>query len=244
MANKNNQAQDAQTTGIENLDESLSSFSSKVEKHRKKIGLAVTAIIVVAVAVIGFIFWNRHTDAESARKYSGVESKVMTQAMKADPAVQDSVYKAAKMKELQAIAKSEAGKAGGNLANLDLAGMYYESGKYNEAIKCLNDAQIDEPAMKASAKILLADCYVNVKKYGEALSALDEAANAAVDTPEIAVRALLKKALVLDEQKKYNDALAVYEKIIADYPQAAAQISAAGMNVEAYAERERARLGK
>lgn len=243
MANKNNQAQEAQT-GIENLDQSLSSFSSKIEKHGKKIGLVVTAVVVVAIAAIGFVFWNRHSDAESAKKYSGIESKVTAQAMKADPSVQDSVYKATKIKELQAIAKSDAGKAGGNLANLDLAEMYYESGKYNEAVKCLNETKVSEPAMKAGAKILLADCYVNMKKYGEALSALNEAADLAAETPEIAVRALLKKALVLDEQKKYGDALAVYEKIISEYPQTAAQISAAGMNVEAYAERERARLGK
>lgn len=243
MANKNNQPNDAHN-GIENLNESLTSFSSNIEKHKKKIGIAVTVIVVVVLGVLGFIFWNNRSNTESAKKYSGVEPKVMEQAMKAAPSVQDSVYKAVKIKELQTIAKNEAGKTGGNLANLDLAGLFYESGKYNEAVKCLNEVKIDEPAMKANADILLADCYVNTKKYGEALKALDQAANEAADIPEIAVRALMKKALVLDEQKKYADALAVYEKIIAEYPQTAAQIASAGMNVEAYAERERARLGK
>lgn len=243
MATKNNkQAEEA--NGIEQMNESLTSLSNKVESNKKKIGGIVAIVVVAAVAVFGFIFWNNHNNAESAKKYSGVEAKAAQQAMKADPSAQDSVFNALAIKELQTLAKSDQGKAGGNLANLDLAARYYDQKKYNEAITCLKNADISEPIMKANATILLADCYVNTKKYNEALSALDQAIGEATDNPEIAVRALLKKATILDSQKKYAEALAVYETIQKDYTQQANQISASGFNIEGYIAREQARLGK
>lgn len=243
MANKNNKKAN-ETTGIEEMSESLTSFSSKIEQHKKKIGMAVSVIIIIALAVFGFVFWNRHSDNESAKKYSGVEAKVAAQAMKADPAVRDSVFNALSIKELQTLAKSDQGKAGGNLANLDLASRYYGEKKYNEAIACLKNVTIDEPVMKASATILLADCYVNTKKYNEAIAALDEAIGLSTDNPEIAVRAMLKKATILDSQKKYADALAVYETMQKDYPQQTAMMAQAGFNVEGYIARDQARLNK
>lgn len=243
MATKNNKhAEDA--NGIEQINESLTSFSKKVETNKKKIGGIVAIVVIVALSVFGVIFWNNRNNAESAKKYSGIEAKAAQQAMKADPTAQDSVFNAIAIKELQALAKSDQGKAGGNLANLDLAARYYGDKKYNEAIACLKNADITEPVMKANATVLLADCYVNTKKYNEALSTLDQAIRDAVDNPEIAVRALLKKATILDSQKKYAEALTVYETIQKDYTQQANQISASGFNVEGYIAREQARLGK
>lgn len=243
MADKNKNAKNAET-GIDNLNESLTSMGAKMQENKKTIGYVIAACIVVAMLVFGFIFFSTRSDQESAKRYSGIEAKVAQQAQKADPAAQDSIANALAIKELSALAKSDAGKAGGNLANIDLAGRYYTSGKYAEAVKALQAAEISEPVMKANADILLADCYVNLNKLPDALSALDNAVAGASANPEIAVRALLKKGTVLDSQKKYADALAVYQTILADYPQIAQRLSGSGYNVEAYVERENARLGK
>lgn len=243
MSNKDKKAPEAHS-GIENLNEGLTNFGAKVQQNSKKLGIIVTVIVVVVVAVFGFIFWNNHNNAESAKKYSALAPKATAEAMKANPAAQDSVFNAQMLKGLKELAKNESGKDGGNLANLDLGARYYEEGKYKEAIDCLNAADVNEPIVAANKKILIGDCYVNLKKYAEALPAYDEAIADAVDNPEIAVRAMLKKALVLDEQKKYADALAVYEKIEAEYTQQAQLLEASGLSVKAYAERERARLGK
>lgn len=240
---KNKKANEAET-GIDNLNESLTSMGSKMEQNKKVIGYAVAACILVALLVFGFIFFSARSDQESAKRYSGIEAKIMEQVQKADPSVQDSVANALAIKELTALAKSDAGKAGGNLANVDLAGRYYADGKYAEAVKCLQAADINEPVMKANADILLGDCYVNMNKLPDALNAFDQAIAGAEHNPEIAVRALLKKGTVLDSQKKYADALAAYQTIMTDYPQIAMRLQGTGINVEAYIERENARLGK
>lgn len=228
-------------TGIENLNESLTSFSSKVEKHKKVILGVVGGIVVVALAGFGWYFWNQHQDKKSSQAYSTALVNANKKAQK-DAQISDnpdSVISAILMKEMQETAKKEEGKVGATLAQIQLAPLYYNDGKPKEALAALEAADIDEPVMEMCAMVLKGDCYVDLKKNKEAISAYDEAFDKAKeDNPEIAARVLMKKARVLDAEKKYADALAVYEQILKDYPQYD------NMNVEAYAERERALAGK
>ncbi len=239
MADKHNHTQEA--TGIDNLNESLTSFGSKMEQNKGKIGWIVLAVIVVAVAVFGFVFFNNRSNDESARKYSGLEVKIEEQVQKAAPAAQDSLRNALWIKELQALATSEKGKPGATLANINLAGRYYDEAKYKEALAAIEAADIDEPIMKGQILVLKGDCYVGLKQYPQAIEAYDAAISASGNTPDTAVRAMAKKALVLDAQKKYADAKAVYELMLKDYAMEAAN---QGINPEAYIARENARLGK
>lgn len=228
-------------TGIENLNESLTSFSSKVEKHKKVILGVVGGIVVVALAGFGWYFWSKHQDKKSSQAYSTALVNANKKAQK-DAQISDnpdSVISAILMKEMQETAKKEEGKVGATLAQIQLAPLYYNSGKPKEALAALEAADIDEPVMEMCAMVLKGDCYVDLKKNKDALSAYDEAFDKAKEeNPEIAARVLMKKARVLDSEKKYADALAVYEQILKDYPQYD------NMNVEAYAERERALAGK
>lgn len=239
MAKNNKKA--AETTGIDNLNEELTSFGQKMEKNKDKIGWAICGVIVIAAAVFGFVFFRNRSNDESAKKYSGIEVKVEQQVAKADPAKQDSLRNVLWIKELKAVAASEAGKPGGNLANINLAGRYYDEGKYKEALAAIDKANVDEPIMQGQLLVLKGDCYVGLKQYPQAIQAYDAAISASEKTPDTAVRAMVKKALVLDAQKKYADAKAVYEIILKDYPVEAQNM---GVNAEAYIARENARLGK
>lgn len=228
-------------TGIENLNESLTSFSSKVEKHKKVILGVVGGIVVVALAGFGWYFWSKHQDKKSASAFPtalvSATKDIQKEAQTSDNP--DSLYSAIMIKKMQELAKKEEGRTGGTLAQIELAGLYYNDGKSKEALAALEAADIDEPVMEMCAMVLKGDCYVDLKKNKEALSAYDEAFDKAKeDNPEIAARVLMKKARVLDSEKKYADALALYEQILKDYPQYD------NMNVEAYAERERALAGK
>lgn len=226
---------------IEGLNEGLTNFGAKMEQHKAKIGWIILAVVIVAVAVIGFIFFSKHSAQESARKYSGLEVKIEEQVAKAQPAVQDSLRNALWEKELKALAQSEKGRVGATLANINLAGRYYDASKYKEALACLDAASAKEPVMGGQVLILKGDCYVGLKQYPQALKAYDQAISQGTDTPDIVVRAMAKKALVLDAEKKYADALSVYETMLTSYPMEA---QAQGIDPEAYIAREKARLGK
>lgn len=239
MANKNNKEQEQ--TGIDNLNESLTSFGSKVEKHKKLIFGIVGGVIVVVLAGFGWYFYRKHVNEKSAEQYSNTMTAAFKEAMKA-PEKGDSVLNAYLVKNLTKLAKDEEGKDGANLANINLAEIYYSQGKSKEALAALEAADIKEPLMKMNSLIFKGNCYVDLNKYNDALTAYNEAYEMAKeDNPEIAVHALYEKALVLAAQNKHADALAVYEQIQKEYP---ASVTAQSMNVEAYAERERALAGK
>ena len=218
------------------------SVGEKLAKNKKLIGGIAAIVIVVVFAGIGWWFYNKNTNETSAKKFS----TTMVNAMKNNTGSNDDVKK-----QMSALAKSDAGKDGGTQADILLAGVYMQDNEYQKALDALNAADIDEPVMEMNAIILKGDAYVGLNKLAEALGQYDEAFNKAKnDNPQIAVRALLKKVSVLDAQKKYADSLAIYEQILKDYPDALDSIanqipgSITIEDIEAYAEAERARLGK
>ena len=89
--------------------------------------------------------------------------------------------------------------------------------------------------------MLTGDCYVNLKQYDKAISCYDKAISKADNNSQIVPRVLLKEANVYDAQKNYQKALECYQKIAKDFPQF--QLGN-GMTIDAYIERENARLGK
>lgn len=240
MANNNKKKVD-EAQGIDTLNESLTGISEKVEKNKKKIGWIVAIVVIVAVAVIGFVFFNNRSNSESAARFSNIEPKAATEA-----AGNDSLQLANEMKMLKDLAASDKGKDGATLANIDLAGKYYEKKQYKEALEAVKDVKVKDALMMANLQILAGDCYVNLNKLPEALGEYDKAIATAKENPETAVRALLKKATVLDAQKKYAEALEAYETIQSQYTDYAEQLKGGqySINVEAYIAREKARLGK
>ncbi len=139
------------------------------------------------------------------------------------------------------VAKKYGSSDGGNLASLSAGEAFYNQGKYKEALASLEKFSCDDPILDANATVLEGDCYVNLNKYPEALKCYDEAISRADRNPQIVPRVLLKKANIYDAQKKYADALKCYETLKTEYPEFRL---GSGMSVDAYIEREKARLGK
>ncbi len=68
----------------------------------------------------------------------------------------------------------------------------------------------DDAVLDANAMVLTGDCYVNLKKYDDALSAYQKACQKGRRQSADRSRVLLKEANVYDEQKKYDKALECY----------------------------------
>ncbi len=248
-SNKKNVADDK--TKIDELNESLTNAGSKIEQNKKTVGWIVCGVLIVAVAVFGFIFFRNRSNSQSAQKYAKIEQTAYKATMK-DKNPSDSVFNAKLLAEYEKVIASEGGKTGGNLARIAAAEKYYDNGQYQKTIDYLAKAKINEPVLKAQCLILTGDSYVGLNKLGDALKCFDDAAKDAKDYPLVVVRALLKKALVLDAQKKYGDALAVYKQIKKDYPREIDEYSAVSaqggpevaFNIDALIAREEARMGK
>ncbi len=227
MASNNKEQQE--DGAIEKLNANLSSASEKIANNRKVIFWVVGGIAVVAAFVISYIFIYRNPRLNKAfEAYNQVEINAMGN---------DSIAAAEYVKVADKFSSTNAG----DLAALSAAESYYNIGKYDEAIKYLDKFSTSEDVLEANALVLKGDCYVNLKKYDDALNAYKKAISTADKNPQIVPRVLLKSANIYDEQKKYDKALECYETIKKDYP--TFQLGN-GTAIDAYIEREKARIGK
>lgn len=212
---------------IEVINNRLTDLGRNIETNKKAMGIAMGAILVVACLTFAWLYlYKVPTNNKAMEAYNKVE--LSTFGADSLSAVQ---YKK--------IAEEYGSTAAGKLASLSAAQSLYELGKYGEAAQCLKKFSSKDKVLDANAQILLGDCYVNLKKYDDALSAFKHAVDKGKGNPQIAPRALLKQAVIYDEQKKYGDALKCYETIKEDYPQFAL---GNGLSIDSYIEREKARL--
>ena len=226
MANK--QEVEEQTT-LDKLNSNLGSASEKIAENKNVIMWAIGALVVVAALVICYLFLYRNPQVNKAYEaYNEVEVKAMGN---------DSIAVA----EYKKVADKFSGTKAAKLAALSAGQSLYNQGKYQDAIKYLEDANTGEDVLDANTIALTGDCYVNLKKYDKALDCFAKAVKKADGNPQIVPRVLLKEANIYDEQKKYDKALACYEEIRDSYPEFR---FGNGATVEAYIAREQARLGK
>ena len=226
MASQNQQQQDE--NAIERMNSHLTEAGNKLANNKSIITWVVVGILVVAALIFGFIhFYQKPQNSKAFEAYNRVELNSLGN---------DSVA-AAQYKD---VADKFGGDAG-NLAALSAGEALYNEGKYEEAVKYLNKFSSKDAVLDANALVLTGDCYVNLKKYDEAISAYQKAVRKADGNDQIVPRVLLKEANVFDELKKFDTALECYQTIKKEFPQFRL---GNGMDMDAYIAREEARLGK
>ena len=216
-----------QPDSLENINNRLTNLGRNIETNKKAMGIAMGAILVVAALTFAWLYLYRiPTNNKAMEAYNKVELSALGS---------DSIASA----EYKKVADEYGSTAAGNLASLSAAQSLYEQGKYAEAAKYLDKFSSSDKVLDANARIMLGDCYVNLKNYPEALDAFKKAVKKADGNPQIAPRALLKQAVVYDEQKNYGEAMKCYETIKKDYPEFSL---GNGISLDSYIEREKARM--
>lgn len=227
MASQNTNQQDE--TAIDKMNSQLTAAGDKIANNKKIIYITTGAIILVAVVILGYLFGYRKPREEKAfEAYNKVEQQAFAN---------DSIAAA----QYKQVADNFSGSDAANLAALSAGEALYNEGKYEEAAKYLGKFSSDDAVLDANAMVLTGDCYVNLKKYDDALSAYQKAVRKADGNPQIVPRVLLKEANVYDEQKKYDKALECYISIKNDFPEFRL---GNGLDIDAYIARENARLSK
>lgn len=162
------------------------------------------SFIVAFVLIIGVLAWILIAQAGS--------NKADEIIAKADAASTDSVavelYKEA----------ADAGYKSGHRAAAEVAIRLYQDGKYEEAIKYLDKANLDDEVAAAGVYTLKGDCYVNLDKLDKAMDCYSKAESKADENPEIVPLILIKEANIYRAQEKYADEAKCYKEIIDEYP--------------------------
>jgi len=122
----------------------------------------------------------------------------------------------------------------GNRAKFYAGACYLQLGDFNNAIKYLKDFSADEPAAEMRANGLLGDAYSELGKKEEAITYYKKAGAVYPDDDVNSSEYLFRAALLLADQGKNADAIAILQDIKKRYPGRAIPAAQGGLDVDKY----------
>lgn len=106
----------------------------------------------------------------------------------------------------------------GNIAKYQAGLCSYQLGKTKEAIKYLEDFKTKgDDTVSPQALFALANCYASDKQLDKAVETFKQAAGA-TDIPALCSEYLFQAGQILENQKKNDEALKIYQEIKEKYP--------------------------
>lgn len=208
-------------TSIDELNESLSGLEQRVEQNKKSLIWYAVALLVVIGIGLGY-YYGKKSAKEDAGEMIG---KADIELMQGNDSVALAQYQAVAAEYSNGVA---------NRANLNAAILLYQKGNYEEALKAVENYDVEEELVGAASQSLKGDCLVNLKKYDEAVAAYDEAISVANGNELYAPVFMMKKATVLSAQQKYSEAAAIYQNIKDNYSK---YVNAYRVNIDKYIDR-------
>ena len=215
-------------TSLEEFNESLSTFEQKLENNKKLIYWPIGIILALVLIAVVYIYGFRNPNLKNATE----------DISKADMELLFNGNDSTALLGYKKVADSYSNKPA-NRANLNVAILLYQKGKYEEAARYLNNFDPKGNIVGPASQSLLGDCYVNLKQLDKAIGAFDKAISLSKDNPDYTPLFMIKKAVVLREQKKYAQEAELYQSLKDKFPMYAAQ-----NGIDKYLERAKAEAGK
>lgn len=203
MAKKN--SNNETRTKIDDVNEALTTLEQKVEKNKKILVWFCVAIALIVAVILIYVYMVRKPGVEKADDQLG---KAFNEQMFVGDSTALVLYK-----DLA----DNGSYDGANLASLYAATILYKEGKYEEALKYLDDFSTSEKIISATSESLKGDCYVNLKQYDKALDCYEDAVDEADGNPYLTPVFLGKQANVQHELKNYAAEAKLYQQIKDDY---------------------------
>lgn len=224
------------------VNETLAKSEAFVIKYKKQIITALVAAVIGVGGTLAYIYGYAKPREEKAQELLGVvmQKYVMTQDF------EHALKGEGKTLGLIAIADKYSSTDAGNIAKYEAGICNFNLGKTKEAIKYLEDFSAqDDATVSAQALYALGNCYATDKQFDKAVSTFKKAAEA-TSVPALCTEYLFQAGLILENQKKNNEALEVYQNIKKQYPTApmCAQQEQNGVLLDAVIDKYIERLSK
>lgn len=200
--------------------EALNISEAFISKYKKPLILAVVALLVIIAGIFCYKYFVSGPREEKASTALGMGQQYFNQesfdkALNGDGASYAGFVK---------IASDYSGTDAGNLANLYAGLCYANLGKWQEAVKYLDEYAPSGDAMVSPAAIAaLGNAYAHVNQIDKAVSNLKKAASMADSKAldgvnySLAPTFLLQAAILLESQGKTSEALDIYKEIKEKY---------------------------
>jgi TolA-binding protein len=208
---------------LENVQEALNTTSAWIEANQNKLTWAITAIVVVVLAVIAINTYVLKPKAQEANNENAKAVVYFTQgnyelALNGDEA---------DCMGFEAIANDYKCSKAGKLAALYAGVCYYQLGDYSAAAEYLAKFSAKDLNIEPAALQLLGDAYVQLEEYNKAAKAFSVAAKSGNEL--IAPMSLKKLGFVQMELGNNAAALKAFETIKNEYP-----VSLEAQDIEKY----------
>ena len=196
---------------LENVQEALNTTSAWIEANQNKLTWAITAIVVVVLAVIAINTYVLKPKAQEANNENAKAVVYFTQgnyelALNGDEA---------DCMGFEAIANDYKCSKAGKLAALYAGVCYYQLGDYSAAAEYLAKFSAKDLNIEPAALQLLGDAYVQLEEYNKAAKAFSVAAKSGNEL--IAPMSLKKLGFVQMELGNNAAALKAFETIKNEY---------------------------
>ena len=202
-------------------------------KYRKQILIAVAAILLIVAGCLAY-----KTFVAEPRENKASTAMAKAQEMFAERDFQKALNGDKTNEGFLSVIENYGGTDAANLAKGYAGLCYAQMGKWQEAVKYLEDFSPKSDAIISPAIVAaLGNAYANTGKVDEAISTLKEAASMADARSESVNNTtsptyLLQAARLLESQKKTDEALKIYKQIKEKYVN-----SAVAQDIDKYIER-------
>lgn len=189
------------------LDDAL--VAEAQSKKTRKILIISSAVIGALVLIIAFVLFIRNSKI-TASEDAISEADRMLFIEQNDSLAMAEYAKVAEMGNYQPNER----------ARVMVAINKYQDGKYEEALKLLDDSSLDSDVLEPGVEALKGDCYVNLGKdnYDKALKCYAKAISIADDNKIIVPFILQKEANVYRAQGDFKKEFEAYSEIYKNYP--------------------------
>lgn len=208
------------------MSENLENANELIEKIKsnKNFRLAAIAVGAVVVLILGYVAYYNfvHLPAEEKSRTAYWRELLMVENDSLDVALDG----------FQSIGKQYDGKTGGEVSNYMAGRILMDKGQFEEALKYLEKADLNDVYLGSMIIGLQGDCHVELKNFDKAVKLYEKAA-ARKDNEMTSPMYLKKAALVYElELKNFEKATELYKQIEMDYYDYAKTI-----NIEKYIAR-------
>lgn len=173
-------------------------------KGNKILKVSTVVVGIVVIVVLGFLGYNRFIYEPNNEESKAMVAKGIMWMEK------DSVQLA--IEEFEYIASQYKGYQGAHVANYSLGHLYFEQGRYEDAIDVLSTVKIEDTYMQTLAIGTIGDSYSELEDYQSAVSNYIKAATR-VENKETSPLFYFKAGLNSEKAGDYSKAKEYYEII-------------------------------
>lgn len=203
MAKQNTNAPE---TGLQEVNDSLTRMTQKVEENKKMVMVCTLVVLAIAAVILAYVYFFRTPGIQKANDQIGAADLELAQG-------NDSTALA----QYRDIADNSSYQAA-NRAALQTAILLYRDGNYEEALKYADQYDTKDNVIGAAAYSLKGDCLVNLDRLPEAADAFREAIRTSDHNPAYTPFFMMKLARVYRAQQDYTQEAEVLQELITDYP--------------------------